>query len=257
MRTKTIFLVALSVAFLFGCNKIEKVNTSSNEKLLQNFAKWENAGNDANPYESDSAGYYHNDGIDYALSQSDSYSNQGFRDSLIEIIDGYSIFSFSRKERIAMDSLHNYTLIQDSIHQSFFDPFKSNFNNPAKIAMDSLSSILNGTYDSYDQLKDELISWESQVDTNSQIQGDEEAALLMGGNVARYSSLFWRDFDPNDYKTNVLDGGVALADAMGFINGFMFGIGQGLDFEGSFRTAVSWALDCSIEAAEDEDIIAG
>lgn len=166
-------------------------NVIVQEPIVQQSAKWSDAANSNNPYESDSFGIKHNQGLDEVISLKDSYTDHDeWFDSIPYIVEDflYSADNADWRDYIT----NNYPADPDLIDSNLWDLdtilsyASSNQDSYIETLVDSMNSS-----SSYTELKSEIVIWEAAINADTALTALEKEELLQMGNMARYSTLYW------------------------------------------------------------------
>lgn len=202
---------------------------------------WVRAHNPNSSY--DANGYFHNLGVDYILANigTDS-SHENLLENSLNFLGSQFGHNYqdSVSQLIPYRDAEAYFTIVDSLRRSAFQNAiaASGASSGVQTELHNLLDILTDTLDpdytaNYDTLKYRLMTWEAGVDQGSLSSADKEA-LLRSGSIARYSMLYWHNYDSvyvgsgNRAKWLKWLGWalVGASDAMGFWIGTM-GCGPG------------------------------
>ncbi len=207
---KRIFLGITVITLIFtackkqgaGEQKDEIITSGELDTYPPEADPWTRAKNNENPY--DANGYYHNVSLDYIFGHISTDSSHGnvYAKSLNYLgVQFGSNFQDSVGHLTTAEDSEPWFDVVDDLTRSDFQNAISNLSATAgaKVALNTLLDILTDTNDShytddYDGLKSRLVNWESAVSSSALSSSDKER-LLRGGSVARYSTLYWNNYD--------------------------------------------------------------
>jgi hypothetical protein len=266
MKKMRVYLTALfvscSLLVFNGCSNDE----SSGNILVQNVAETTPSNNlmsrsgvnspenNLNPY--DEVGVKHNIVIssvmaNTSLRTTDDYINYAR-------ITSYNLFGWNETSAPSPTNLQIKNVINDVDHNFNNVINNSNFSTIGKQKLSDFVHIMltanSNPNSNYNDLKSQLILFETDLNRDSQISSAEKQNILQVVSVARHSSYFWyiNMLETQDYNKNVAINGIpkkrwwkwiviATADALGGVAGAVVGSTTGIVAVGSSVLAAASA----------------
>jgi hypothetical protein len=191
-------IIMFCLFFIFACNEgsLKDQSTNNVNTLPQNDPpqEWENPNN---PY--DTIGYYHNEGEDYIISQSQYFN---CNDTLL-LIDQFCNYTADYYCSLGWYSgqgncqSYAYNAAHDAIdvaHELTITEIIEEYavDNDAENELSSLFDIIDGYHDStqIDNIYTDIKNWETNV-INAHFSTECEKQLLGTSSVLRYSIHYW------------------------------------------------------------------
>lgn len=188
MKTRIFIFFLMATSLFISCSQ---ENVIVQEPIVQQSAKWSDAANSNNPYESDSFGIKHNQGLDEVISLLDSYTDHDeWFDSIPYIVEDfvYGTDDADWRDYIANNYPADPDLIDSNLWSldTILSYASSNQDGYIETLIDSMNSSSN-----YTELKSEIVIWEASINADIALSALEKEELLQMGNMARYSTLYW------------------------------------------------------------------
>ncbi len=247
MSAKKVLAIAVAVISVYACQKDPVLNpqTILQKKSSPNY--WTSAENTDNPYEHLAFGVYHNNCIEYFRTSSVNFTTESdWIEARFQLTLDFFCFGNDTvycNSQIGIDELMKMDTI--ALNDSLFN--LEVLKLPSNV-YDDIQKLLDffNTYSmvDYNSLKNAIEVFEASIIADTLKTDAYKEMLLISSQVARYSSLYWKEqIEQNFYGweitnySNVEWAKTTKHDIKGSIVGFLYGLGT------------SHPIACSIKGA--------
>ncbi len=202
MNAKRILAIAIAMIGLYACQK-EPISDSQNILLKKSSPNyWTQASNSGNPYEYLAIGVYHNNCIEYFRTLSKNFpSKADWVDARFQITLDFFCFGSDTlycDSKVSLDDLIHIDSV--ALNDSLFNLQVAKLPSEVSTDVNDLLDFFD-YYDmtEYNELKSAIVSFESTIISDSTKNEDYKEMLLIASQVARYSSLYWKEQIENNF----------------------------------------------------------